>query len=140
VDNQISLWHFDLTSFGGVITFFLLRIFRQNGGGWYLFLWVTKKVIDPDHLTLCDNICQWLATGRWFSRGTPASTTNNTDHNDITEILLKVKLNTIKPNLVGRVVHTNFCDGRTDGKVKNNMSPTEVRETYITNWGRRNSL
>jgi hypothetical protein len=41
----------------------------------------------------CDNVCQWLATGRWFS---PVSSTNKTDHYDITEILLKVALNTIK--------------------------------------------
>jgi len=33
-------------------------------------------------------------TGRWFSPGTPVSSTNKTD--EITEILLKVALNTIK--------------------------------------------
>jgi hypothetical protein len=31
-----------------------------------------------------------------FSQGTPVSSTNKTDHHDITEILLKVTLNTIK--------------------------------------------
>ena len=36
-----------------------------------------------------------LRQGRWFSRGTPVSSTNKTDRNDITEILLKVALNTI---------------------------------------------
>jgi hypothetical protein len=36
---------------------------------------------------------QWLATGRWFSPGPPVSSTNKTDRNDITEILLKVALN-----------------------------------------------
>ena len=36
-----------------------------------------------------------LATGWWFSPGTPVSSTNKTDHHDITEILLKVALNTI---------------------------------------------
>jgi hypothetical protein len=30
--------------------------------------------------TLCDTICQWLATGRWFFPGTPVSSTNKTDH------------------------------------------------------------
>ena len=39
-------------------------------------------------------ICQWLAAGRWFSSGTPVSSTNKTDHHDITNILLKVTLNT----------------------------------------------
>jgi hypothetical protein len=37
--------------------------------------------------------------GQWFSQGTPVSSTNNknnkTDHHDITEILLKLVLNTI---------------------------------------------
>ena len=36
-----------------------------------------------------------LATGRWFSPGTPASSTNKTDCYDKAEILLKVVLNTI---------------------------------------------
>ena len=44
---------------------------------------------------LCDKVSQWLAAGRWFSPGTPASSTNKTDCHDITEILLKVVLNTI---------------------------------------------
>ena len=47
--------------------------------------------------TLCDKVCQWLAAGQWFSPGTPVSSTNKTDHHDITEILLKVVWNTIKP-------------------------------------------
>ena len=42
--------------------------------------------------TLCDKVCQWLATGQWFSLGTPVSSTNKTDHHDIAEILLKVAL------------------------------------------------
>jgi hypothetical protein len=45
--------------------------------------------------TLCDKVCQWLGTGPWFSLGTSVSSTNKTDHHDITEILLKVALNTI---------------------------------------------
>ena len=47
------------------------------------------------HTTLCDKVYQWLATGRWFSPGTLVSSTNKTDRHDITEILLKVVLNTI---------------------------------------------
>ena len=37
----------------------------------------------------------WLATGQWFSLGTPVSSTNKTDLHDITKIFLKVVLNTI---------------------------------------------
>jgi hypothetical protein len=43
-----------------------------------------RGVLDT---TLCDQVCQWLATGWWFS---PVSSTNKTDHHDKTEILLKV--------------------------------------------------
>jgi len=35
-----------------------------------------------------------LVTGRWFSLGTPVSSTNKTDRYDITEMLLQVALNT----------------------------------------------
>jgi hypothetical protein len=45
-------------------------------------------------------VIKLLATGWWFSPGTPISSTIYTDHHDITEILLKVALNTIKPNLI----------------------------------------
>jgi hypothetical protein len=45
-----------------------------------------RRVLDT---TLCDKVCQWLATGRWFS---PVSASNKTDRHDI---LLKVILNTI---------------------------------------------
>jgi hypothetical protein len=41
-------------------------------------------------------VCQWLATGRWFSPGPSVSSTNKTDRHDITEILLKMVKNTIK--------------------------------------------
>jgi hypothetical protein len=43
----------------------------------------------------CKKVCQWLAADRWFSPDTPVSSTNKPDHHDITEILLKVALNTI---------------------------------------------
>ena len=46
--------------------------------------------------TLCDKVCQWLAKGHWSSPGPPVSSINKTDRHDITEILLKVVLNTIK--------------------------------------------
>ena len=48
-------------------------------------------------------VCQWLATGQWFSPGPLVSSTNKTDCHDITEILLKVALNTIKPNPANHV-------------------------------------
>ena len=60
-----------------------------------LMLWV-RISIRARCTTLCDKVCQWLAAGRWFSPGPPVSFTNKTDRHDITEILLKVVLNTIK--------------------------------------------
>jgi len=42
-----------------------------------------------------DRMVVGFATGRWFSPGPPVFSTNKTDRHDITEILLKVVLNTI---------------------------------------------
>ena len=54
--------------------------------GWSVQHYVIKFVSD-------------LLTGRWFSPGSPVSSTNITDRHDITEILLKVAVKTIKPKL-----------------------------------------
>jgi hypothetical protein len=40
-----------------------------------------------------------LAHGRWFSPGTPASSTTKTGGHDIAEILLKVALNTTNQSI-----------------------------------------
>jgi hypothetical protein len=42
-----------------------------------------------------DKVYQLLADGRWFSLGTPVSSTTKTGCHDIAEILLKVALSTI---------------------------------------------
>ena len=49
------------------------------------------------------SICQWLVVGRWFSPGTPVSSTNKTDCHNITEILLKVVLNAITLTLISKL-------------------------------------
>jgi len=41
-------------------------------------------------------VYQMLAYGRWFSPGTPSSSTTKTGRHDIDEILLKVALSTTK--------------------------------------------
>jgi hypothetical protein len=45
------------------------------------------------------NMLMCVLTGWWFSLGTPVSSTNKTDRHNITEILLKVALNTATPKL-----------------------------------------
>jgi hypothetical protein len=53
---------------------------------------ITTKVVslNPVHgelldKTLCDKVYQLLAHGRWFSPGTPASSTTKTGRHDIAE-------------------------------------------------------
>ena len=81
---------------------------RQYNTSIYYFLrliyWLTDRtsmlwVLISNRMrctTLCDKVCQWLATSRWFSPGPPVSSTKKSDRHDITEILLEVALNTIK--------------------------------------------
>ena len=49
--------------------------------------------------TTSDKAYQLLAHGRWFSPGTPASSTTKNGLHDIAEILLKVALSTIKQSI-----------------------------------------
>ena len=56
-----------------------------------------------------DKVYQLLANGRWFSQGTPASSTTKTGRHDIAEILLKVALNT-KTNQIDFSIRFLNCD------------------------------
>ena len=49
-----------------------------------------------------DKVYQVLAHGRWFSPGTPASSTTKTGHHDIAEILLKVALKHQQSNQINQ--------------------------------------
>jgi hypothetical protein len=53
-----------------------------------------------------DKVYQLLAHGRWFSPGTPASSTTKTGRHDIAEILLKVALKHQKSN---QIRHKKSC-------------------------------
>jgi hypothetical protein len=44
--------------------------------------------------TLCDQACQWLVAGQYFSTGTPVFSTNKSSRHDIAEILMIVVLDT----------------------------------------------
>jgi hypothetical protein len=53
-----------------------------------------------------DKVYQLLAHGRWFSPGTPASSTTKTGRHDIAEILVKVALSTINQSNQIRIHYT----------------------------------
>jgi hypothetical protein len=57
----------------------------------HLITCMYEGVLDT---TFCDKVCKWLTVGQWFSPGTSVSSTNKTDRHNITEIILKVALNT----------------------------------------------
>ena len=57
---------------------------------------------------ICDKVCRWLATGQRFSPDTLVSSTDKTDCRDITELLLKVVLNTL--TLTQMLIYFFHCD------------------------------
>jgi hypothetical protein len=87
-----------------------------------LMLWV-RLPLRTRCTTLCDKVCQWPAAGRWFPPGPPISSTNKTYRHDITGILLKVALNTIKP--------TNDYLNQKHTDPKSNFTCVSV---FNTNW------
>ena len=72
----------------------------------------------------CDKVCQWLVTGRWFSLGPPVSSSNKTDHQDITEKLLKVALNTKQTNKQTNKQKAPSC-------IKPDLRCTEIVKHYL---------
>jgi hypothetical protein len=70
-----------------------------------------------------DKVYQLLAHGRWFSPGTPASSTTKTGRHDIAEILLKVALKTknqsFNQQYFSYIVAVSFIGG---GNLKNTCS------------------
>jgi hypothetical protein len=83
-----------------------------------------RSILDT---TLCDKGCQWLVAGRWFSPSTPVFSTNKTDRHDITEILLKVVLNTI--TLTPLFLHNNNSNEINNVKVNATLWPKQLCNT-----------
>jgi hypothetical protein len=83
--------------------------------------------------TLFNKVCQWLATGWWFSPGPPVSSTNKTDRQDITEILLKMALKPSNKQTNKQIlVILKHCSNRNkiplrDHRIKRNQTWQENR-------------
>jgi hypothetical protein len=64
----------------------------------YIYIFTTGFFVLALNSVECaiasDKIYQLLAHVRWFSPGTPASSTTKTGRHDVAEILLKVAINT----------------------------------------------
>ena len=70
-----------------------------GGGGWMIVGGVRliptfEGVGELLDTILCDKVCQWPVVGLLFPPRALVSSNNKTDHHSITEILLKVTLNT----------------------------------------------
>jgi hypothetical protein len=88
------IYTFIVMSDTNIYTIFTGSSWPWSYGGWTynclcyqclssLMLWV-RISIRARCTTLCDKVCQWLATGRWSSPSPPISSTNKTDRHDIT--------------------------------------------------------
>ena len=98
---------------------------------------ITTKVVSSSHTlgvldtTLCDQVCKWLAAGQWFSPGT---STNNSESHYITEILLKVVLNTITLTISPLII-SKYC--RCSYELSKIMVNTSDQIVFFTLWGKR---
>jgi hypothetical protein len=76
-----------------------MQAYHQYGVGSRPALSITKKGWTR-LAAASDKAYQLLGHGRWFSPGTPASSTTKTGRHDIAEILLRVVLNTKDHHLI----------------------------------------
>jgi len=82
-----------------VISYHSCRLkYYEDGKQWYhnldfcLYSFYQDKKRCTRLAAASDKVYQLLAHGRWFSPGTPSSSTTKTGRHDIAEILLKVAL------------------------------------------------
>ena len=61
---------------------------------------MSSNITDNEVYSIQHYLIKLVSNLRWFSTGSPVSSTNKTDCHDITEILLKVALNTINQPIV----------------------------------------
>jgi hypothetical protein len=57
-----------------------------------LFLYDEIDFFSLPYATLYDKVCQWLATGQWFSLGIPVSSTNKTDRHDYSWNIVEISI------------------------------------------------
>jgi hypothetical protein len=50
--------------------------------------------------SLCDKVCQWLVTGRWFSLVTQVSSTNKTDLQEVDNFLWVINITLVSESYV----------------------------------------
>ena len=86
---------------------------------------ITSEVLrlHPARERLCNKVCQWLATGQWFSPDTPVCSTNKTDRHDIAEILLKVSLYPIN------LTHIKFIFMESMSKPNPELTEFQINQT-----------
>ena len=92
ITSQLSRFHFPILSGAVVVVIVWYAISAYHHKNCELEYSSWRGVFDT---TLFDKVCHWLVTSRWFSPGTPVSSTYKTDGHDITEILSKLTLNSI---------------------------------------------
>jgi hypothetical protein len=94
----VELWYGGAAGVLKPLTIHLLPQLVSHTHSYIIPLLVTHSYIGQQYeinrwgvldTTLCDKVCQWLATGRLFSPGTPVSSTCKTYHHDIVEIGVK---------------------------------------------------
>jgi hypothetical protein len=140
-------WHHDVLYFAMLHMTQFKNPYEGPGGSmsWYLDYLTTHASLSPirrgfapgfvNYKTGCtrlapasDKVYQLLAHGRWFSPGTPASSTIKTGRHDIAEILLKVALNTKNQIKQLTKMHTNNRRNRD----KFNTVSTHMHERSIS--------
>jgi len=87
---------------------------------------------------LHDKVCQWRSAGRWFFPGIPVSSTNKTDRHNITEILLKVALNTITLMLIRYTPPSSFEGNLTHRE--QSIFPGTCNNFWMTSWNKNKPI
>jgi hypothetical protein len=103
----VFVWEVTFVLFNSMLQYVINRLMHA-----FLFISIESLYLSVIDTILCDKVCQWLVTGRWYSLGTLVSSTNNTDCYDITEILWEYGIKHHKPNTLFKsyILYLCVCD------------------------------
>jgi hypothetical protein len=98
-----------------------------------------RGVLDT---TLCDTVCEWLATCRWFSPGTPIYSTNKTNWNivesGVTPHTPKTYYNhsffPLKPLVHLELIRLTYSSSSRKGLFCSDRSTTSKLRDYLSCW------
>ena len=127
-NSQCTIWVYGILN--QIHNWWLFYLYATAGTSWswsydsWIYNYLCNRCLSPLTLwvripfrrgvfdtTLCDNVCQWLAAGQWFSPGTPVSSNNKTGchcPNHLYDPNIRAQIRNVSSLIKGRTYYLHY--------------------------------